>query len=564
MLTRTAPRVQRQGVALWCAILALMLTLLLEALDQTVVGTAMPRIIGQLHGLDRYTWTISAYLVASTTLIPIAGKLSDQFGRKRFLLGGTALFLLGSLLCGSAQSIDQLIVFRALQGAGAGIGMALVFTTVGDLVLPAERGKWQGIVGAVYAISSVSGPTLGGWLADHGPLLRVLITDASRWRWVFFLNLPLGVIALAALLIFLPSGAQPRGSDDERRAARHSIDFLGAFLATSATVCLLFGLTWGGEGGSSWSQPQVTGALLGAGFLYAALIAAERKAKDPMLPLRLFRNQTFAADAVLAVLLNMALFGMAFYAPLFLQGVVGASATQSGATMTPFSVSIAVAGSLAGLAISALKRCRVIALVGAALMTAGAGLLARMAPSTSLMHTSLLVSAAGLGIGTLLSVVGVVSLNAVTPADMGAGVAAVRYLGQIGGAVGVAIVGTVVNASFTSEVDQRLSSAVIRRLDADGVRITTTPQLLVDPAYRTTTMHAALRTVTSHAPADARPAQVLASTRQVQQLLDQFFGALRLSLAAAIQHGFLAVLICSVAALVAAVFLTDGPEQQRR
>jgi MFS family permease len=163
-----------RGAALWCAILALMLTLLLEALDQTIVGTAMPRIIGQLHGLDRYTWTVSAYLLASTTLIPIAGKLSDQFGRKRFLLGGTALFLLGSVLCGSAQSIDQLIVFRAVQGAGGGIGIALVFTAVGDLVSPDERGTWQGIVGAVYAVSSVSGPTLGGWLADHGPLLRGL------------------------------------------------------------------------------------------------------------------------------------------------------------------------------------------------------------------------------------------------------------------------------------------------------------------------------------------------------------------------------------------------------
>jgi len=195
---RGAPR-RIGGVALRGAMLALMLTLLLEALDQTIVGTAMPRIIGQLHGLDRYSWTVSAYLLASTTLIPLAGKLSDQFGRKRFLLAGTVAFLLGSLLCGLAQTIDQLIVFRALQGAGAGTGIALVFTAVGDLVPPVERGTWQGIVGSVYALSAVGGPTLGGWLADHGPLLGPLVTDAARWRWVFYINLPLGLVALAGL-----------------------------------------------------------------------------------------------------------------------------------------------------------------------------------------------------------------------------------------------------------------------------------------------------------------------------------------------------------------------------
>ena len=200
-----------QSVALFSVLAALMLTLLLEALDQTIVGTAMPRIINELHGLDRYTWVVTAYLLASTTMIPIVGKLSDQFGRKWFLIGGVAIFLLGSVLCGAARTINQLIIFRAVQGLGGGIGIALVFTLVGDIFPPNERARWSGIVSGVFIISSVAGPTFGGWLADHGPLLPPLVTDASRWRWVFYINLPLGLIALAVLLVYLPGehlGAQ--------------------------------------------------------------------------------------------------------------------------------------------------------------------------------------------------------------------------------------------------------------------------------------------------------------------------------------------------------------------
>src|SRR5437763_892278 len=195
--TITQPRLR--GLALFTVITALMLSLFLEALDQTIVGTAMPRIIAQLHGLDRYSWVVTAYILSSMTMIPIVGKLSDQFGRKWFLLSGTALFLLGSILAGTSQSMDQLIIFRGVQGLGSGIGMALVATVIADLFPPDERVKWMGLFGMVYGVSNLFGPTLGGWLAEHGPLMGNLVTETTRWRWVFYINLPVGLIAVVAL-----------------------------------------------------------------------------------------------------------------------------------------------------------------------------------------------------------------------------------------------------------------------------------------------------------------------------------------------------------------------------
>src|SRR5579863_8833794 len=220
------------GIALISVLVALMLTLLLEALDQTIVGTALPRIVGELQGFDRYTWVVTAYLLASTTMIPIVGKLSDQFGRKWFFIAGVVVFLLGSVLSGAAQTMNQLIAFRALQGLGAGTGIALVFTVVGDIFPPAERARWQGMFSAVYGFSSVVGPTIGGWLTDHGPLLGSLVTDATRWRWVFYVNIPIGILALAALLIFLPTNLSRNASARVSRASLRRIDFLGAILCS--------------------------------------------------------------------------------------------------------------------------------------------------------------------------------------------------------------------------------------------------------------------------------------------------------------------------------------------
>src|SRR5437763_9381753 len=307
----TPDKPRLRGFALISVITALMLSLFLEALDQTIVGTAMPRIIAQLHGLDRYSWVVTAYILASMTMIPVVGKLSDQFGRKWFLLSGAVLFLLGSILAGASQSMDHLILFRAVQGLGSGIGIALIATVMADLFPPDQRAKWSGLFGLVYGVSSLLGPTIGGWLAEHGPLMGQIVTESTQWRWVFYINLPIGLVAVAALVIFLPTNLSVRTSTWNGWETVRHIDFLGAMLCAAATICLMLGLTWGGEQVSAWASPQVISMLVAATLLLVLFLFTERKAQEPILPLNLFRNAIFSIGASLTLLQGMVLLGLA-------------------------------------------------------------------------------------------------------------------------------------------------------------------------------------------------------------------------------------------------------------
>jgi EmrB/QacA subfamily drug resistance transporter len=559
------------GPVLISVLAALMLTLLLEALDQTVVSTALPRIIGALQGFDRYTWAVISYTLASTTMIPIVGKLSDQFGRKWFLITGTVIFLLGSVLAGASQTINQFIAFRALQGLGAGIGIGLVFTVVGDIFPPAERPKWQGIFGVVYGFASVVGPTLGGWLTDHGPLLGTLVTDVTRWRWIFYINLPVGVIALVGLLLFLPTNVSLRSTRYSGWAAVRRIDFMGAVLAAAATICLLLGLTWGSDQTYAWSSPQVISILVAAGVLFVLFIVAERFAVEPMLPLDLFRNQVFAASAVLSLLQLMVLVGLVLYLPLFLQGVLGESATSSGVVLTPLTLSSVVGAALAGTIVAVLKRYQVVTIVGSLIMTAGVFLLTRMTPSTSLLEAIIYIVIAGIGLGTFFSVLTLSAQNALPRTRLGVGTGAVRYLGQLGSVLGVAIVGTIVNTTLSSDIVKRVPAAVVRQLTPAGFKFATNTQVLVNPPYRNTVVRTAesfaQKIAVAHVPPGPQHNQVAASVtaqaiQQVQHLLNQVFEALRLSLAFAIQHGLVAVLFFCAAAILATFFLKDVPQNR--
>ena len=475
---RVAPASGRSlhGFVLVSVLAALMLTLLLEALDQTIVGTALPRIVGELQGFDRYSWVVTAYLLASTTMIPIVSKLSDQFGRKWFLVLGSAVFLLGSVLSGAAQTMDQLIAFRAIQGLGAGTGIALVFVVVGDIFVPAERAKWQGIFSGVYGFSSVVGPTLGGWLTDHGPLLGNFVTDATRWRWVFYINLPIGIIALAALLIYMPRNISRRSNEYRGWAALKRVDFLGAVLASSATICLLLGLTWGSDVTYAWNSQQIVGILSASGVLYILFFIAERFASDPLLPLDLFHYQVFSASTSVALFMGMILLPLVIYLPLYLQGVLGESATNSGAVITPLTVSLTVGAGISGIIIAKLSRYQGVTIVGVILLSIGVFLMTRMVATTSPWEAGGYMVIAGLGMGMFFPVQTLSVQNAIPRARMGIGTGAVTYLRALGQTLGVAIVGTVVNNTIASDLPNHVPANAMQQLTPQGWKFATNPQ----------------------------------------------------------------------------------------
>ncbi|MGZ3584308.1 MAG: MFS transporter [Ktedonobacterales bacterium] len=460
--THDQPRLR--GFALISVMAALMLTLLLEALDQAIVGTAMPRIIAELHGLDRYSWVVTAYILASMTMIPVVGKLSDQFGRKWFLLAGTAIFLLGSMLAGASQTMNQLILFRAVQGLGSGIGMALVATVMADLFPPDQRAKWSGIFGLVYGVSTLFGPTIGGWLAEHGPLIGQLVTEATRWRWIFYINLPLGLVAVVALLTFLPADLSAHTGAWNGWESLRRIDFPGAALCAAATICLMLGLTWGGEQPSAWTSAPVLGILAAGVLLFVAFLYAERKAAEPILPLDLFRNSIFTVGALLALLQAMVLLGLTLYLPLFFQGVRSVSPTTAGLVMTPFSVSMVVGAMLSSQIMGRFNRYRIVGIVAALLMSVGVFLIVLMTPATAIPLAIAILVLTGIGIGPFFTLPMVVVQNALPADRLGVTTAGLRYLGQVGASLGIAIVGTVVTTSLSGGSVSHLPTSQASRL----------------------------------------------------------------------------------------------------
>jgi EmrB/QacA subfamily drug resistance transporter len=561
-----------RGVALISVLTALMLTLLLEALDQTVVGTALPKIIGDLNGFSLYTWVATAYLLASATVVPIVGKLSDQFGRKGFFIVGVIIFLLGSALSGASQTIQQLIAFRALQGLGAGVGISLVFTVVGDIFPPAQRARWQGIFGAVYGLASVFGPTLGGFLTDHGPVVGTFITALSRWRWVFYVNLPIGLLALAALIVYLPANISVRTSTLRGWPAIRRIDFAGAILASGATISLLLGLTWGGQT-YPWGSVQVIGVLAGAALLFALFIVVERFAAEPVLPLGLFRNQVFASAALLSLGVGAVILSLAYYLPLFLQGVLGESATNSGELITPMTVSIVVGSVVCGLLIARSGRYQWLAIAGALIMGTGIFLLSRMTASTVLGQATIFMIFAGLGLGVFFSLLTLAVQNAVPRTQLGVGTGATRYMQQAGGTLGVAVVGTVVSNTISNDITARLPAGA-SRLTPAGIAAATNPQVLVNSAYHGQLVQKAQQYAVQAAVASARAsgkipagagasAAIAAITQQVQQstlqLLNEVFAALRQSLALGIEHGLSVLVFVSIGMLILTLLLKDVP-----
>ena len=429
---------------------ALMLTLLLQAIDQTMVGTAMPKIVASLQGFDRYVWTMTAYLLGATVLLPIAGRLSDQFGRKHFVIGGIVLFLLGAALAGTASTMGELIAFRAIQGVAAGMGITLVFAVIADLFEPRDRARWNGFFGAIYGFASFAGPTAGGWLADHGPLISGFVADDTRWRWVFYIHLPFGLVALALLAVFLPHDVSERVTRERGWAAIRRIDFLGAAVSAAATILLMLALTWVSNDPQGWASPRGLVGLGASALLFLAFYAVERRtAAEPILPLVLLRIRDYGSAASLSLLVGMVMMSLAVFLPLYLQGVAGWSASAAGVAMLPLTFTSTVSGTLVSFALVRVGgRWRVIATGGALLMLAGIVPMAFLTATTPEWLVALLMFAAGSGFGVYMPIITSLGQVVVPRSMMGVGTNAIGYLRSAGMMLGVAIVGAIVTSTL--------------------------------------------------------------------------------------------------------------------
>ena len=438
----TASDPRPTGAALYTIFAALMLGMFLAALDQTIVSTALPTIVGDLGGLNHLSWVVTSYLVATTATTPLYGKLGDMYGRKPVFAAAIVIFLLGSVLSGAAQSLAELVAFRAVQGVGAGGLMVGAQAIIADIVPPRERGRYMGVIGSVFAVSSVAGPLLGGFFVDN-----------LSWRWVFYVNLPIGVLALAvvALRLHLP-----------RRRVEHAIDWTGAALLIAAVVCLILMMSWGGNQ-YAWGSSTILG--LGAATVVLTVLFAlrERRAAEPLMPPRLFASRTFDIASGLGFLVGVAMFGALTFLPLYLQVVRGVSPTVSGLLLVPLMAGLLVASILSGRWISKHGRYKASPIAGSAVLVAGMVLLGQLDAGTSKALAGLMMVVVGVGIGLFMQVVVLVVQNDADPRDMGAATSAATFFRSIGGSVGVALFGAIFASRLTSGLSA-LGAGTVERL----------------------------------------------------------------------------------------------------
>lgn len=522
------PRFTRRETILTMA--GVLMVMLLGSLDQTIVSTAIPRVIADLQGFDRYTWVSTAYLLTSTVTVPIYGKLSDLFGRKPIFLIGIVIFLAGSALSGASQSMNELIAFRAFQGLGAGALLPIAIAVVGDLFTPRERGKWQGVTGAVFGLSAIIGPVLGGW-----------ITQNTSWRWVFYVNLPVGIVALLVLIFLMPT---LRG-----KSKKVSIDYIGAAMLVLGTVPLLLGFTLAGSQ-YAWLSAQIIGLFAGALVMLVSFVIyeawLEQHDGQPIIAPSLFKNSIFSVSSLVSFIFGMGLFGAIFFIPLFVQGVIGTSATNSGLILTPLMLTFVVGSIVSGQLVSRLGRYKWLAILGMIASLAGMLLLFRLDVNSGSSDVLLAMVVLGIGMGFGMSLYTLIVQNAL-PGKIGQSTAALTFFRSIGGTIALAAMGSIMNSAYLPAFQGALpgsikQAAVASPKVAQFLGIFTNPQILLQPG-----VEAQLRA----GAAQQGPAGLT--------LFNQVIESVKVGLTAGIHNVFVMSVVIMLLGTIAVLFLREIP-----
>ena len=501
----------------------IMLALLLASLDQTIVGTALPRIVAQLNGLDRYSWLITGYLVASTVVVPIAGKMGDLFGRKPFLLVGMIGFVAASALCGISQDMNELILFRIIQGLFGGMLFASAFTVLADIFPPTQRARMQGLFGAVFGLSSIIGPVVGGY-----------ITDNLGWRWVFYVNLPIGIVGVLTVLGFLPFV--------RTKASWRDIDVWGSVALAAGLIPLLVALSVAKDQG--WTSFEVIGLSLVSVIFLVTFYLIERRVKEPIVPFHLFKNRTFAVSMIVGFLSALGMFGMIIFVPLETQGVLGVSVTNSGLLLTPMMLGLIVASTLTGQIMVRIKHYHYLGTIGAALMMVGTYMVAQTTPSTSQAWLTLSIVIVGAGLGVTFPLYIQAVQSALPTRYLGVGTSQIQFWRNIGGTISSAVLGSL--------LVQRLPGAINEQVG----------KLNLPPGFR---LPAAASSGNPNALFD--PGAIAAAKAklppQVIPIFDQVMHAIREALALSLRDLFLVAVALIGLALIATLFMPDVPLRSR-